>query len=36
VKTAYDLANAALPLAGGTMTGNITFVNNQPVDAGTY
>jgi hypothetical protein len=36
VKTAYDLANAALPLAGGTMSGNITFVNNQPVDAGTY
>jgi hypothetical protein len=25
VKTAYDVAVAALPLAGGTMTGNITF-----------
>lgn len=36
VKTTYDLANAALPKAGGTMTGTITFVNNQPVDAGTY
>lgn len=36
VKTAYDLANAALPKAGGTMTGTITFANNQPVDAGTY
>jgi hypothetical protein len=36
VKMAYDLANAALPLAGGTMTGTMTFVNNQPVDAGTY
>lgn len=36
VKITYDLANAALPKAGGTMAGNITFVNNQPVDAGTY
>ena len=36
VKTTYDLANAALPKAGGTMTGTITFVNNQPIDAGTY
>lgn len=36
VKTAYDLAAAALPATGGTMTGTITFVNNQPVDAGTY
>jgi hypothetical protein len=36
VKAAYDLAASALPLAGGTMTGAITFVNNQPVDAGTY
>jgi hypothetical protein len=36
VKTAYDIAVAALPLAGGTMAGNITFVNNQPVDAGTF
>jgi hypothetical protein len=25
VKSAYDLASAALPKAGGTMTGNITF-----------
>ena len=25
VKTAYDIGNAALPLTGGTMTGNITF-----------
>ena len=25
VKSAYDLANAALPKAGGTMTGNVTF-----------
>ena len=25
VKSAYDLANAALPLSGGTMTGDITF-----------
>lgn len=29
-------ANAALPLSGGTMTGNINFVDEQPVDAGTY
>lgn len=36
VKTAYDVAAAALPKAGGTMTGTITFSNNQPVDAGTY
>jgi len=28
--------NAALPLAGGTMTGDINFVGGQPVDAGTY
>lgn len=27
VKTAYDLANAALPKSGGTMTGKITLVN---------
>jgi hypothetical protein len=25
VKTAYDLANAALPLTGGTLTGNLTI-----------
>ena len=43
VKTTYaaavaaqSTAAAALPLAGGTMTGNINFVNNQPVDAGSY
>jgi hypothetical protein len=37
VKSAYDLANtanttaaAALPKAGGTMTGNITFAGGQP------
>lgn len=36
LKTTFDIANAALPKAGGTMTGNITFVTNQPVDAGTY
>jgi hypothetical protein len=36
VKSSYDLANAALPKAGGTMTGNIVFNNGQPVDAGTY
>ena len=29
VKCAYDLANAALPKAGGTMTGNITFNGAQ-------
>lgn len=29
VKSAYDLANAALPLAGGTMTGPITFAAGQ-------
>jgi len=29
VKTAYDLAIAALPKAGGTMTGNITFNGTQ-------
>lgn len=43
VKSAYDAAvqaqttaDAALPLAGGTMTGDINFVNGQAVDAGTY
>lgn len=30
------VANAALPKSGGTMTGNITFNNGQPVDAGSY
>lgn len=29
VKSAYDLANAALPKAGGTMTGSITFAAGQ-------
>lgn len=29
VKSAYDLANSALPKAGGTMTGNITFNGAQ-------
>ena len=28
VKTAYDLANAALPKAGGTVTGDITLSTN--------
>jgi len=36
IKTTFDIANAALPKAGGTMTGNITFVNDQPVDGGSY
>ena len=36
VKTTYDLANAALPKSGGTMTGDIVFNNGQLVDAGTY
>jgi phage-related tail fiber protein len=43
VKTTYDLAfsaqttaNLALPLAGGTMTGAITFDDGQPVDAGLF
>lgn len=31
VKTAYDLANAALPKSGGTMTGAITFFNGQTI-----
>jgi hypothetical protein len=30
VKTAYDLAEAALPKAGGTMTGVITYATAQP------
>lgn len=33
---AFTLASAALPKTGGTMTGNITFNNGQPVDAGSY
>ena len=36
LKTTFDIANAALPKAGGTMAGNITFVNDQPVDGGSY
>jgi hypothetical protein len=31
VKTAYDLANAALPKSGGTMTGAITFTAGQTI-----
>ena len=31
VKTAYDLANAALPKSGGTMTGAITFASGQTI-----
>lgn len=30
VKTSYDLANAALPKSGGTMTGVITYASAQP------
>lgn len=33
VKTAYDLANAALPKSGGTMTGKITLVNASSATA---
>lgn len=33
---AYAFASGALLRSGGTMTGNINFVNNQPVDAGTF
>ena len=36
IKTTFDIANVALPTAGGIMTGNITFVNDQPVDGGSY
>ena len=36
VKTVYDLADAALPRTGGTMTGDIVFANGQPVDAGFF
>ena len=35
VKSAYDLANAALPKAGGTMSGNITFAGTQSFPAGS-
>ena len=37
VKTAYDLANSALPKSGGTMTGDIVFSPTQtfPGSAGT-
>lgn len=31
VKSAYDLANAALPTSGGTMTGAITFAAGQTI-----
>lgn len=31
VKTAYDLANAALPKSGGTMSGAITFAAGQTI-----
>lgn len=31
VKTAYDLAAAALPASGGTMTGTITFASGQTI-----
>ena len=34
VKTAYDLANAALPLSGGTMTGVINFAAGQTLPVG--
>lgn len=33
---ALAVAAAALPLSGGIMTGDITFADGQPVDAGTY
>jgi phage-related tail fiber protein len=36
VKTAYDKANAALPKAGGTMTGTITSQNITPSSNSTY
>jgi hypothetical protein len=43
VKEAYDAAtsaqttaDAALPIAGGTMTGQIVFVAAQPISGGTY
>lgn len=31
VKSAYDLANAALPKSGGTMTGAVTFAAGQTI-----
>ncbi len=31
VKTAYDLANAALPKSGGTMTGAVVFASGQTI-----
>lgn len=36
VRNVYDLADAALPKTGGTMTGDIVFANGQPVDAGFF
>lgn len=36
VAQAQATASSALPLSGGTMTGDINFVDEQPVDAGTY
>ena len=36
VVAAQTTASNALPKAGGTMTGNINFVDGQPVDAGTF
>ena len=33
---ALAVASSCLPLAGGTMTGDITFNNGQPIDAGTF
>jgi hypothetical protein len=33
---ALAVASNALPKTGGTMTGDITFNNGQPVDAGSY
>jgi len=35
VKTAYDLANAALPKAGGTVSGNLNVTGNLTVDTNT-
>jgi hypothetical protein len=36
VTAAQATADAALPKAGGTMTGFINFANGQPVDAGSF
>jgi len=33
---ATAIANSALPLSGGTMTGDINFNDHQPVDAGLF